>query len=214
MYLLKKMTNPCSSFVVCLVSFEVSKLGFCCIRVRFMSLLFWKISAHCKLKQLSNSRPWRFPFISLIKNIWDSLLWKNMKLLLYFSWEKRSSPSVVISSSPADQAHNSDKWSRMTFLSRRCPNTSGCLKIPAACQTRRVGFFCQSATRQNNFRRHHFSARTLLQQAGFNQSALHPLRELLLLSRPQTRSQHTALPLSIHQPTSTDHQYLLYLLPR
>lgn len=34
-----------------------------------------------------------------------------------------------------------------------------------------------------------------------------PLR--LLLSRPQTHSQQAALPLSIHQPKRTDHQYLL-----
>lgn len=36
----------------------------------------------------------------------------------------------------------------------------------------------------------------------------------LLLSRPQTHSQRAALPLSIHQLKSTDHQYLRFLLPR
>lgn len=43
----------------------------------FMSLLSWKISSLHKLNQLSNTEPPRVFLISLIKNIWDSLLCKE-----------------------------------------------------------------------------------------------------------------------------------------
>lgn len=50
----------------------------------------------------------------------------------------------------------------------------------------------QPEMRQNNFRRRrrHFDVPTRLQLAGFNQSALHPLRELLLLSRHTASTLH------------------------
>ena len=148
--------------------------------------------------QLSNSEPRRFFFhIPNRKYMRFSIVpkWENISSVIKKKKKKNLIPSHWI-------RHMTDDL-RVTPHSRKCPDTS----------IRHAGSACQSETRGNNFRRSWQTLRrshsTPPRQAGFIQSALHPLRELPSPPQPAQPACCT----SSFNPSAKEHRSSISTVP-